>query len=316
MAETITSAAVIEEQWADGFYREYVRLNAFTRYMGTDENSIIQVNEDLAKAAGEFITFDLTGKLDGDGVTGTATLEGNEEALDNFGYRVTVDMLRNATRRHVFEQQKTHIDYLRAGERALKDWSTEKMRDQIIRAMESPVRSSGAVAYADASEAQKDVWVDDNADRVLFGEKTGNRVAGDHSASLGVIDNTADKLTPELVSLARRLARLADPIIRPIMIDEGGEWYVMFVPSFAWRDLKENTTFQNANRDAMLRGKDNPLFKDGDLLWDGVILREVPEINIVTGVGAGGIDVASAIKRPNVAAPSRKRESCPSDEPQ
>jgi hypothetical protein len=41
----------------------------------------------------------------------------------------------------------------------------------------------------------------------------------------------------------------------------------------------------------MQRGKDNPLFTGGSLLWDGVIVREIPEIEVLTGVGAGAIDV-------------------------
>jgi hypothetical protein len=36
---------------------------------------------------------------------------------------------------------------------------------------------------------------------------------------------------------------------------------------------------------------DNPLFTGGSLVWDGVIVREIPEIGILTGVGAGSIDV-------------------------
>jgi hypothetical protein len=38
--------------------------------------------------------------------------------------------------------------------------------------------------------------------------------------------------------------------------------------------------------DAMQRGKSNPLFTDGDLVYDGVIIREVPEIGaLASNVG-------------------------------
>ena len=46
-----------------------------------------------------------------------------------------------------------------------------------------------------------------------------------------------------------------------------------------------------ANRDARVRGEDNPLFTGDSLVWDGMILREIPEIAAITGVGAGAIDV-------------------------
>jgi hypothetical protein len=54
-----------------------------------------------------------------------------------------------------------------------------------------------------------------------------------------------------------------------------------------------------ANRDARPREgtsyKQNPIFMDGDLLYNGVIIRKVPEIDrllTVAGAGNGGIDVA------------------------
>jgi hypothetical protein len=59
------------------------------------------------------------------------------------------------------------------------------------------------------------------------------------------------------------------------------------------RDLRSDSTMQAANRDAMERGKNNPLFTPGDLLWDGVIIREVPEIGVIEDVGASTIDVAA-----------------------
>lgn len=46
---------------------------------------------------------------------------------------------------------------------------------------------------------------------------------------------------------------------------------------------------QQANRDARARGVfDNPIFVGGELVWDGVIIREIPEIASLGAVGAGG----------------------------
>ena len=43
------------------------------------------------------------------------------------------------------------------------------------------------------------------------------------------------------------------------------------------------------------RGKDNPLFTGGDIIHDGVIVREVPELPVISGVGASSIDVGQAM---------------------
>jgi hypothetical protein len=130
-----------------------------------------------------------------------------------------------------------------------------------------------------------------NTDRILFGAAKSNN-NNDHSAGLGNIDNTSDKLTPGIISLAKRMAKTADRHIRPIMVEDEEEWFVMFAHPLAFRDLQNNSTMSQANRDGWTRGKDNPIFKAGDLIWDGVIIREVPEIPTLTGVGNGAIDVA------------------------
>jgi hypothetical protein len=126
---------------------------------------------------------------------------------------------------------------------------------------------------------------------VLIGALKSNYSAT-HATALANIDNTADKLTPEAVSLMKRIAQSASPKIRPIRLKEDEEWYVLFANSRAFRDFSINSTVTQANRDARTRGMDNPLFTGGSLVWDGVIVREIPEIEVLSGVGAGNIDVA------------------------
>ena len=75
---------------------EYVRESRFKRYMGTDENAIIQLKDDLTRKPGDRVTFANVRKLRGKGVTGNQVLEGNEEELDSRSMAVTVGPVRNA----------------------------------------------------------------------------------------------------------------------------------------------------------------------------------------------------------------------------
>jgi hypothetical protein len=187
----------------------------------------------------------------------------------------------------------THIGLLNASKMALKNWAMEDTRDLIIQGFGAIATADGGnTAYADATEGNKDTFLTNNTDRLLFGAVKSNTTAADHSASLANINVTDDKLTPEMISLAKRMAKTASPIIRPIRTTEDEEWYVLFANSLAFRDLKTNATMTQANREARTRGTNNPLFTDGDLVWDGVIIREIPEIAVITGVGASSIDVA------------------------
>jgi hypothetical protein len=77
------------------------------------------------------------------------------------------------------------------------------------------------------------------------------------------------------------MARAAQPAIRPFRVESNGakEFFVMFCNSRAFRDLKRDTAMLNANREARPRDvAENPIFQDGDLLYDGIIFREIPEI--------------------------------------
>lgn len=282
MAFTTVAAANTEELWDANFFKEYVRANRFKRYMGTTENSIIQIKEDLTKKAGDGITIPLVTKLTGAGQTGNGLLEGNEEALGNYGHKIEV-----ATRRHAVavtdnDQQFTGINLRDAGKEMLKLWAMEKLRTDVITAL----GSKSGTAYGSAAEAVKDAWLVSNSDRVLFG--TGVGAFTDHSADLLLVTNVMT-LSRSIVSKARAKAETASPIIRPVVVGEDSEQYVLFCGSGAFRDLKAD--LETAHSNAEVRGADNPLWRDGDLMWDGVVIRKVPEIAAIGTVGAAGARV-------------------------
>lgn len=294
MANTSVHSTNVAQVWDAKFFEEYVRANQFAPYMGKSVNNVIQVRENLTKKRGDTINVSLVKQLTGSGVTGATTLKGNEEPLSNYGHGIEIDVLRNGVIVNELEEQKTEIAIRDAARTMLKFWSMDKLRDDIIQAMQSPV-VDGVTAYASATEVQKDAWLAANSDRVLFGAATSNNASNDHSAALTQCDTTADTLDTGMVSLAKRLAKGAtNGGIRPIKVDGGGEWYVMFCSLPAFRDLKQDSTMTQANREAWMRGKNNPLFTDGDLMWDGVIIKEIPEIPGLGAVGDGGTDLVTS----------------------
>lgn len=273
MSLTTARAGLTPQQWDDKFFMEYVRENRFKRYMGTDENSIIQLKEDLGTKPGNKVTFASVNKLSGAGQTGNATLEGNEEELDTRSMAVTVNPLRHAVAVTNWDEQKSAIDLRNAAKMALKLWAMEKMKSAVIDAL----GSINGTVFASADATARNAWVVDNADRVQFGKLKSN-YSTTFATALGNIDNTDDKLTAAAVSLMKRIAQNASPAIRPIRLSEDEEWFVLFANSRAFRDFSNDTAVQQANREARARGMDNPLFTGGSLVWDGVIVRDIPEI--------------------------------------
>jgi N4-gp56 family major capsid protein len=291
MSDTTTSTRLRVQQWDDDFFTEYVRESRFKSYMGTDENSVIQVKEDLMKKRGDRLTYNLVNRLTNSGITGSANLEGQEESLSQRAHLLTVDKIRNGVRIAEMEEQKSAIDLRDAARSQLKVWIAEKTRDQIVGAFGAIQTAYGTQkAYADASEAEKDAFLVDNSDRFLFGASTGN-YSGDHSVDLAKVDTTNDLFSPANISLMKRMAQRANPKIRPIMTKGDEEWYVLFAGPLNIKQLQADSTWTQANREARDRGKDNPLFRGADYVWDGVIIRQIPEIAYLADVGASSAEV-------------------------
>ena len=288
MADTTAAEGLTAQQWDAKFYLEYINESRFKSYSGLGSNNIIHVKEDLIKKKGDSLTYALVNRLTNDAVTGSATLEGNEEDLSTRSFKVTVDQRRHAVRVPMLEEQFSAISLRDAGREALMDWVQENTRDEIIKAM----GSINGVPYATASEAQKDAWLVDNADRVLFGAAKSNNAANDHSAGLAAIDNTADQLKYSPLMLMKRMALTANPKIRPIRLTKDKRYYVLFAGSLTFRDLQNDPVVQGFHKDAMVRGEKNILFTGGDIMLEGVIVHEIPEIPVYAGVGAGGINVS------------------------
>jgi N4-gp56 family major capsid protein len=265
MVDSTAATGLTVQQWDDKFFVEHVQQNRFAREMGTSENSIIQVKQDLTKKKGDSVTFALVNRLSGAGVANGATLEGNEEDMDSRSFKLTIGERAHGVRVTDWQNQISAIDLRKAGKMSLKTWAMENTRDRIIAAL----MSINGVAYGSASEAQKDAWLVDNADRVLFGAAKSNNSSNDHSLSLANIDGTNDKLTASAASLMKRIAQSASPKIRPVMSTTSGrEFFTVYVPSLVFRDLKADSTITNAQRDVSLRMQNEKLFKGGDLEWE------------------------------------------------
>lgn len=263
--------------------REYVRGGRFGPFTGATENAIIQVKQGLKK-----VSIPLIAKLSGDGVSGSSTLAGNEEALSNFAYTLDPTYHRNGVLVDNEENEKSAFSLVKEASPALMNWAMELKRDQMIQAFGAEEAGGTYFNYGDASAANHDTWNAANTDRILYGAAKANLTSGDHTTSLATIDTTTDKLDTGMVSLLKRMAGAANPLIRPVMLKNDEPWYVFFVDTFGFRDLRDDTTMAQANRDALVRGKDNPLFSGGDLLWDSVIIKEVKDITtFIDGDGSG-----------------------------
>jgi hypothetical protein len=293
------------KKWRIKYWKDFVRESGFMPYMGMDETACIQVLDDLIEG-GQILTVPLVSSLKGNG-TGTGTLVGNEEALYNKGYDLKPYWRRHAVTFKKSAKHESVIDLADARRNMLKIWDKDKLRDDTINALTAVVEESSAydemnghpkqIPFSEASTANKNTWAAANQNRIVPGA-TLNNYSATYATMADTLDTTADTFTVEKVQLMKRVAKKRDkatgrPSVRPLSTgDQGRENFVCFAHSLAFRDLQAD--METINLDGRPRDvESNPLFQDGDLLIDGVVIREIPELYDY-GQNTGSVTVVPA----------------------
>lgn len=283
MADTTVATGLRVQQWDDEFFMEHIHDGRFKELMGTGSNSIIQVKEDLSKKAGDSLTYALVNRLTNAATTGTNVLEGNEEDMASRSLRVYVDKRRNAVRVAEMEEQKSAIGLRSAARPVLMDWATEDTRDQYLTAL----GSLNGTAFLSRTAAIADAWLVDNVDRVQFGA-VASPSGTDLSSALSDLDTTSDLFNITALDAMILKAKTCSPKIRP-MEDKGNgrRYYVALANPHAFKNLRDSMdTEVLAVTNVQMQG--SKLFEGGDLMWNGVIIKEIDNVPIYANIGNGG----------------------------
>lgn len=292
-------------KWNSNYWTEYVQETGFQPFMSASPNAIFQTHRELIDG-GKDLIIQLIGSLKGSG-TGAGLLTGSEEKLDQFSFRVRPAWRRNAVVVKRNEKQKSVIDIMNAQKDVLKLWSSDDLRERVAAALtvvaEDDTRydeDNGLerqVPYAEATSTQRNAWLTNNVNRALFGITEANLVSGNMASSLANVDTTADLWSAAVIDAAKVMAERRNRAtgvraIRPNKLKDGNGWFVLFVPQRAMTQLRKDTDIKEFNKLALKEMDANPYFQGGDLLWNGVIIKQIPELGILTGVGASSADVA------------------------
>jgi N4-gp56 family major capsid protein len=282
MTDTTPATGLVVQQWEDKFFQEYLHDGGFKSLMGTNENAVIQVKEDLTKKSGDSITIALVNRLNNAAVTGTSTLEGNEEDMASRSLRIYVDKRRNAVRIAEMSEQKSAISLRNAARATLLDWAMEDTRDLIIEAL----GSLNGTKFVDRTAVIADAWLVDNADRVLFGAAAAG--LADMSADLALLDTTADLFNATALDAMVLKAKTCTPKIRPMRDPGNGKrYYVAFANPHAFKNLRDSLDTE-VLASTVVQMEASKLFEGGDIFWNGVIVKETDNLPIYENLGAGG----------------------------
>lgn len=296
MANTQSIDALRREIWSKELLADAMDDLYFMRngLMGEDANNIVQVKMDLMNEPGDTVTFGLTTKLAGDGVSGDSELEGNEEQLGSYNKSVSIDQIRNAVRlTGKLDKKKAAYDMLGDAKDKVKIWMTEFLERQIFLKL-GGVGNTSLTDLTGQLVAGRATWSNtpDTIPDADVAAGTGNRFIG--AAAAGSL-TTSNVFTAQLISRAKRKAQTANPRIQPLRVD-GQNLYVMFIHPVQAYDLRHdaNSKWDQAQRDAAIRGEKNPIFTGAIGIYDGVLVFEHEYVPLLTTPGASNRNFSSA----------------------
>ncbi len=305
---------LVEQKWSNLMFKHGLATNPLKAFMGPGDNSIIQVDKNFLKAKGDKIVFHLRALLSEDGQGDDGTLEGNEEAMTFYDNPVTIHERSHATKVNgIMTEQRTSIPLREQGKNALGEWIGRVQAADIISALSGvgdPAVSgdctksfagqrTGAAAVDSYSSGIETVNLGQYAegrlaqtvfgDRIFYGGMTSAGVFSPTASGDSTLNRTSHRFGTRVISYVKMMAKatittagaVINPI-RPVLVD-GKKMYVMFISPYQARDLKLETAWINAQKDANWRGSKNPLFTGALGVWDGVILHECDLIHFRYG---------------------------------
>ena len=303
MAEQTISTSLQTIEFRKDFMREYVRANRLSAFSGKGTSNVICQK----LGSGPTLRHPLVTRLQGNGVSGTAMLRGNGESIGNYSWDTNPTYYRHAVEFNKEDLEKTNLALMSEARPLLLEWAMAATRDRQIQAMAAMYDGTTYANLASASETVRDAWLVANKARTVFGAYAAGGSAGgtDHSADLSQINATDDNFTYTQVSRMRALAENADPHIHPYQTTEEGEVYVIFAGTIPFRDLKASLLTINTSADVRgmkITANGNIIARDGDLFYDGCIIRKVPEIETLLSdagkplatAGASSVRVSAA----------------------
>lgn len=272
--------ALAVKLWATELNHEITKGIEVAPLIGSNANAIIHHKTEL-KNTGDKVTFGLRTKITQAGKTEGETLEGNEESLTTYSDSVVVNETRGAVRvksENTIDAQRVSADLRDEARMALTDWNAERFSLWFF--VQASGYTGSTMTYRGTSTSLSAIYKGHNTvtapstNRKVFagsGLTTDQGVNADSTATfnLNIIDKCKEK------------AMLANPRIRPVRV-EGGEYYVMYLHPTQVYDLRTNTSdgqwmdFQKMAYTG--RGADNPIFKGGIGMYNGVILRESEDV--------------------------------------
>lgn len=253
-----TGDALTRKDWAKKWWIEARTESFFVEngYVGMNEESdfIVEI-PNLEKDQGDKVTYGQVRELGGAGVSDDSIMEGNEEEPSQYDDDVTLSMKRNAVRLAgmMSGQRPSDKDLRGKAKTLLTRWMAETIDQDIFTAL--------------ATSLTKNIW------------------GGDATATTDI--EAGDYMTLSLISKAAAYAEKASPKIIGKPMNGERMWVCVMSPDQGFDVMERDASWAQAQREAMQRGRDNPLFKNALGIWRNTVLHKHTRVPLSTTWGSG-----------------------------
>ncbi|MBP8788571.1 MAG: DUF4043 family protein [Azonexus sp.] len=267
--------------WSMDLWRQARNMSFLNQFLGKDANSMIQHVTELKKSEkGARAVITLLTDLEGDGIAGDRTLEGNEEAMKSFDQVIRIDQLRHANRHEGrMADQKSVVTFRENSRDVLAYWLADRS-DQLA------FLTLGGLAYSTKNAGGTRIGSDlsylefaadvtaPSAKRYLVWDRANMDFVTNtaNSSLVGGAIGTGDY--PCWEAFVQLKAYAKDNYIRGVKSKGGEEVFHIFLSPQAMAKLKLDSTFMLNLRHAMPRGEANPLFSSSAVKIDDLVFHE------------------------------------------
>lgn len=279
--------------WSMDVWKAARNMQFLHKFMGDGPSAMIQRITELTKTKkGARAVMTLVADLEGDGVAGDRTLEGNEEQMKSYDQVIQLDQLRHANRHEgKMAEQRSVIKFRKESKDVLAYWLADRM-DQLAFLTMSGVSYSltnrGATRIGSdfpALEFAADVTAP-TANRIFQWDAANGLSALNHDVLVDGAIGTGDYATWAMLVEAK--AQAHNSYIKPIRMDGGVEVYNVFMTADGIAKLKQDQDFLKNWRESLPRTPDHPLFKGAGVIYvDGMAIHEYRHVYNTKGLASG-----------------------------
>lgn len=285
-------ALLTDEQltvWRRDLWKHARNYSFVNKFLGKGPNAMIQHITDLKKSEkGARAVITLLADLEGDGIAGDRTLEGNEEAMKSFDQVIRVDQLRHANRHEGrMADQKSVVEFRNNSRDVLAYWLAARI-DQMAFLTLSGVNygmyNNGAIRIGSDLqhlEFAADVSAPTSQRRLRWNGTSKLLEAGGATSDVAATDTPTWELFVQLKAFAK------DQYLRGVRGPGGEEVFHAFLTPQAMARLKLDPTYMQNVRSARQRGDKNPLFTGDAVEIDGIVFHEFRYVYNTAGAASG-----------------------------